>query len=250
MGLTLLQYTRWALIKTLDISSELALILVPIVLICRILLNPRHKAIIIGTFAARLPVIAFTVLHLYYLHKSVETKGDRGLAVVEPIVWLQILLLWSMVTASLPSFRPLVSPFQTVMEDSSDRSRSNLQCAGAALVMGFDKEKAVELPATLPVSSVSRLSRLESVTSNHSQQANLKGYNETTIQGPKKRLFRLSTKEEDIELGTILHITDFAVTYEQATKPSRWSKVWRESGSTMVEDTSVSVEMTTTSEET
>jgi hypothetical protein len=220
---------------------------VPIVLICRILLNPRHKAIIIGTFAARLPVIAFTVLHLYGLQKSIETKGDRGLANVEPVVWLQILLLWSMVTASLPSFRPLVSPFQTVMEESSDRSPVS---TGAALVMGFDKERVVELPATLPVSTVSRLSQLDSVTSNRSQQANIKGHNETTIQGPKKRLFRLSTKEEDIELGTIQHSTDFAVTYEQATKPSRWSKVWRESGSTMAEDIPVSVEVTTKSEET
>ncbi|KAI4835367.1 hypothetical protein E4T44_08618 [Aureobasidium sp. EXF-8845] len=241
-------YTRWTVIKTLDISSEVALVLVPIVLICRILLNPRHKAVIIGTFAARLPVIAFTGLHLYYLHKSIETDNDRGLAVVQPVVWLQILLLWSMVTASLPSFRPLVSPFNTVMEESSDRS--NMVSTGAALVMGFDKERTVELPVTLPLSAMSELSRLESVATNRTQKTNLKGYNETSIQGPKKKLLRLSKKEEDIELGTIQQTTAFAVTYEQASKPSRWSKVWRESGSTMVEDTSVSLSTAARSDET
>jgi len=235
-------------IKTLDISSEVALVLVPIVLICRILLNPKHKAIIIGTFAARLPVIAFTVLHLYYLDKVMDKYGDRGLEVVQPVVWLQILLLWSMVTASLPSFRPLVSPFDTVVEESSDRS--NPVSNGAALVMGFDKERTIELPATLPISGMSRLSQLESVATNRSQQTNLKGHNETMVEGPKKKLFRLSKKEDDIELGTIRHSTNFEVTYEQATKPSRWSKVWRESGSTMVEDTPVSVSTVTRSEET
>jgi hypothetical protein len=177
-----------------------------------------------------------------------ESKVDRGIAVVEPIVWLQILLLWSMVTASLPSFRPLVSPFNTVMEESSDRS--NMVSTGAALVMGFDKERTVEFPVTLPLSAVSGLSQLESVATNRTQQTNLKGHNETVIQGPKKKLFRLSKKEDDIELGTIQHSTAFAVTYEQASKPSRWSKVWRESGSTMVEDTSVSLSTVTRSDET
>lgn len=236
------------MIKTLDISSEVALVLVPIVLICRILLNPRHKAIIICTFAARLPVIAFTVLHLHYLNKSLDKHGDRGLEVVQPVVWLQILLLWSMVTASLPSFRPLVSPFDTVIEESSDRSRPI--STGAALVMGFDKQINAELPTTLPISGMSRLSQLESVATNRSQQSHMKGHNETTIQGPKKKLFRLSKKEDDIELGTIRHSTNFEVTYEQATKPSRWSKVWRESGTTMVEDTPVSVSTMARSEET
>ena len=236
------------MIKTLDISSEVALVLVPIVLICRILLNPQHKAIIICTFAARLPVIAFTVLHLYYLNKSLDNSGDRGLEVVQPVVWLQILLLWSMVTASLPSFRPLVSPFDTVIEESSDRS--NPVSTGAALVMGFDKGRTTELPATLPISGMSRLSQLDTVATNRSQQSNMKGHNETTIEGPKKKLFRMSKKEDDIELGSIRHSTNFEVTYEQATKPSRWSKVWRESESTMVEDIPVSVNTVTRSEET
>jgi hypothetical protein len=235
-------------IKTLDISSEVALVLVPIILICRILLNPRHKAVIIGTFAARLPVIAFTVLHLYYLNKSMDSEHDRGLAVVQPVVWLQITLLWSMVTASLPSFRPLVSAFETVMEDSSERS--NTVSTGAALFMGFDKETVVELPAAVQISGMSKLSQLDTVASNRSQQVRLKGHDETTIQGPTKKYFRMSKKEEDIELDTIRHSTNFEVTYEQATKPSRWSKVWRESGFTIVEDTPVSVSTVTRSEET
>ncbi|KAH0365854.1 hypothetical protein KCU65_g5849, partial [Aureobasidium melanogenum] len=100
--------SRWVTIKTLDVFSELAIVIIPIVLICRILLNPKHKAVIIGTFAARLPVIAFTMLHLYYLDLSLSNTHDRGLAIVQPVVWLQVTLLWSMVTASLPSFRPLV----------------------------------------------------------------------------------------------------------------------------------------------
>jgi hypothetical protein len=158
-------------IKTLDISSEVALVLVPIVLICRILLNPKHKAVIIGTFAARLPVIAFTVLHLYYLNESMDSENDRGLAVVQPVVWLQITLLWSMVTASLPSFRPLVSAFETVVEDSSERS--NTVSTGAALFMGSDKENVIELPATLQISGMTRLSQLDTVESNRSQQVKL-----------------------------------------------------------------------------
>ncbi|KAI5246763.1 hypothetical protein E4T42_06212 [Aureobasidium subglaciale] len=231
--------TRWIVIKSLDVLAELALVLVPIVLICRILLNPKHKTVIIGTFAARLPVIAFTILHLYYLDKSLRDTHDRGIALVKPVVWLQATILWSMVTASLPSFRPLVSPFETVMEDSTTHSTSVYN--GAALMMGSDKDKTGESPTSWGSLSGGRISQLEAVASNGSQIAKFKGTNETTIEGPKRKLFRLSKKEDDIELGTIQHITDFEVTYEQVVKPSRWSKVWRESGSTMVEDRPFSV---------
>ncbi|KAH0340825.1 hypothetical protein KCU81_g6669, partial [Aureobasidium melanogenum] len=238
--------SRWVTIKTLDVLSELAIVIVPIVLICRILLNPKHKAVIIGTFAARLPVIAFTMLHLYYLDLSLKNTQDRGLAIVQPVVWLQVTLLWSMVTASLPSFRPLISPFDTVMEDSPNHSepRSN----GAVLIMGTDKEG--NPPATLSVSNPSRLPQIEPVKSAGSQTGAFRGRNETIVEGPKKKLFRLSKKEEDIELGIIQHISSVEVTYEEPTKPSRWSKVWRESNSTMVEEMPAAVRAATRSEET
>jgi len=134
-----------------------------------------------------------------------------------------------MVTASLPSFRPLISPFDTVMEDSSDRSASVF--TGAALVLGTEKEEFGDPAAT----SRSRLSQLEPVASVPSRHRDFKGHNETIIEGPKKKLFRLSKKEDDIELGTIQHTKDFEIRYEEAAKPSRWSKVWRESGSTFME---------------
>ncbi|THW06950.1 hypothetical protein D6D26_01235, partial [Aureobasidium pullulans] len=222
-------FTRWVAIKTLDVVGELALVLVPILLICKILLNSKHKAVIVATFAARLPVIAFTIVHFYYLRKSFHSTKDRGISLVQPVVWLQVTLLWSMVTASLPSFRPLISPFDTVMEDSSDRSASVF--TGAALVLGTEKEEFGDPAAT----SRSRLSQLEPVASVPSRHRDFKGHNETIIEGPKKKLFRLSKKEDDIELGTIQHTKDFEIRYEEAAKPSRWSKVWRESGSSFME---------------
>ncbi|KAK6000979.1 hypothetical protein QM012_003062 [Aureobasidium pullulans] len=240
--------SRWVTIKTLDVLSELAIVIVPIMLICRILLNPKHKAVIIGTFAARLPVIAFTLLHLYYLDQSLNNTHDRGIAIVQPVVWLQITLLWSMVTASLPSFRPLVSPFDTVMEESPTHPTPGSN--GAVFIMGTDQEKAGKSASILPVSNSSRLSQLEPVVSAGSQQGTFRGYNETIVEGPKKKLFRTpSKKEDDIELGNIQHITKVEVTYEEATKPSRWSKIWRESASTMAEDMSVPVSTGTRSEE-
>ncbi|KAI5198437.1 hypothetical protein E4T39_06755 [Aureobasidium subglaciale] len=240
--------TRWIIIKSLDVLAELALVLVPIVLICRILLNSKHKTVIIGAFAARLPVIAFTIIHLYYLNKSLHDSHDRGIALVQPIIWLQATLLWSMVTASLPSFRPLVSPFATVMEDSTTHSTS--VCNGVALAMGSDKDTTGGSLATWGTFSGRRVSQLEAEVSTGSQPSKFKGSNETTIEGPKRKLFRLSKKEDDIELGTIQHVTDFEITYEQTVKPSRWSKVWRESGSTMVEDRPVSVETVSRPDET
>ncbi|KAL2025964.1 hypothetical protein VTO58DRAFT_103148 [Aureobasidium pullulans] len=162
-------FTRWVAIKTLDVVGELALVLVPILLICKILLNSKHKAVIVATFAARLPVIAFTIVHFYYLR--------------------------------------------------------------AALVLGTEKEEFADPAAT----SRSRLSQLEPVASVLSRHRDFKGHNETIIEGPKKKLFRLSKKEDDIELGTIQHTKDFEIRYEEAAKPSRWSNVWRESGSTFME---------------
>jgi hypothetical protein len=209
---------------------ELALVFVPILLICKILINKQHKLIIIGTFAARLPVVCFTIGHYIYLRKSMQSLENRGIALVQPVVWLQVTLLWSMTTASLPSFRPLVSPFNTVMEESSNRGSSGF--ITTAPTMGSAGEKLNSAAAlatfdTIAASSQTHLSQLETVATAESFRADFKGHSETIIQGPKRKFFRRSKKPEDIELGCIRHTQDFEVTYEQVSTPSRWSRAWQ-----------------------
>lgn len=219
---------RWVAIKALDVLTEVALVLVPIILILKILINQKHKLVIISTYAARLPVIAFTIVHYYYLQESIHSSSDnRSIALVQPVVWLQITLLWSMVTASLPSFRPLISPFDTVMEDSTDRPDPALR--GSALLMGSDKRMSAEaLPTWATISETqTQLSRLDTTTSTANWRADFKGHTETTIQGPSRSLFRFSKREVDIELGTIRHEKDFEVKYEKAAKSHRWSFAFR-----------------------
>lgn len=234
--LTVSKITRWIAIKVLDVATELALVIMPIILICRILLNKKQKMIIVGTYCARLPVIAFTLIHFYELCKSMNSATPRSVAVVWPMSWLQVTLLWSMVTASLPSFKPLVTPFDTVMEESSGQSDPAL--SGAILVMGAEsKVNHFGGVATLDTvaTSTTRLTQLEQVeTSNW--RPDLKGHTETVIEGPKRKLFRTRDREEDIELGAIYHDRQFEVSYEVVRKPSVWDRVWCGAASSYTEE--------------
>jgi hypothetical protein len=82
-------------------------------------------------------VLGFSIAHLRHI-SEVAVAPDRGLSFVAPAIWIQIWLAWSLVSASIPSFRAFINPFDKIevtrQDDSYNASRSEVN--GAYLMMG------------------------------------------------------------------------------------------------------------------
>ncbi|GAB7346828.1 hypothetical protein MBLNU459_g1920t1 [Dothideomycetes sp. NU459] len=92
---------RWVTVGALDIATDVALVVVPAMLVFRVLTNQGRKAIVLSAFVVRLPLIAFCVVHL------LPPRRVNSLTLAGPLAWLQAELLWSVVTASMPPLKHL-----------------------------------------------------------------------------------------------------------------------------------------------
>ncbi|THZ76048.1 hypothetical protein D6C85_02512 [Aureobasidium pullulans] len=129
--------TRWRAVTTFDIITEAALMIVPSYLVSGVMLGSRPKMLVMTAFAFRLAVVGFSITHLRRLSRTVDAE-DKGFSFISPAIWIQIWLAWSLVSASIPSFRAFMNPFDNISvaktDDSHSASRSELN--GAYLMMG------------------------------------------------------------------------------------------------------------------
>ncbi|THW70162.1 hypothetical protein D6D19_07993 [Aureobasidium pullulans] len=134
---TLSKITRWRAVTTFDIITEAALMIVPSYLVSGVMLGSRPKMLVMTAFAFRLAVVGFSITHLRRLSRTVDAE-DKGFSFISPGIWIQIWLAWSLVSASIPSFRAFMNPFDNISvaktDDSHSASRSELN--GAYLMMG------------------------------------------------------------------------------------------------------------------
>jgi hypothetical protein len=81
--------------------------------------------------------VGFSAEHLRRLSQTVGA-ADRGFSFVPPAIWIQIWLAWSLISASIPSFRSFMKPFDNISiaktDDTYSASRSEVN--GAYLLMG------------------------------------------------------------------------------------------------------------------
>lgn len=84
-----------------------------------------------------LRVVAFSAEHLRRLSQTVGAE-DKGLSFIPPAIWIQVWLGWSLISASIPSFRSFMKPFDNISiaktDDTYSASRSEVN--GAYLMMG------------------------------------------------------------------------------------------------------------------
>ncbi|OBW64624.1 MAG: Uncharacterized protein AUREO_053090 [Aureobasidium pullulans] len=126
----------WSLLG-ITVAWEAALMIVPSYLVSGVMLGSRPKMLVMTAFAFRLAVIGFSITHLRRLSRTVDAE-DKGFSFISPAIWIQIWLAWSLVSASIPSFRAFMNPFDNISvaktDDSHSASRSELN--GAYLMMG------------------------------------------------------------------------------------------------------------------
>ena len=82
-------------------------------------------------------VVGFSAEHLRRLSRTVEAE-DKGLSFIPPAIWIQIWLAWSLISASIPSFRSFMKPFDNISIAKTDdtHSASRSEANGAYLLMG------------------------------------------------------------------------------------------------------------------
>jgi len=95
-------------IGIMNIATDVALVVVPIYMVS--LLSNIARLPVIALFSIRIVVPVFSVLSLVWLPSPFSTS-DLTWDIVTFTIWLQVVLNLSIITACIPSLRPLLNAF-------------------------------------------------------------------------------------------------------------------------------------------
>lgn len=104
-------FSRWQFIGALDIMTEVALFCMSVYLVYGLQMSMKSKAIVVGAFGVRLPVIIAAALHLRYLHLQM-LSADPTLAGAYTVVCAQLELGYGLMASSVPCLKPFMSAFE------------------------------------------------------------------------------------------------------------------------------------------
>ncbi|KAH7126564.1 hypothetical protein B0J11DRAFT_459762, partial [Dendryphion nanum] len=118
--------TRWLVVTTLDVVSELLLFVLPIYFLWTLQMSIRLKARVVIAFSFRLPITAFAIIFVH-LFTAIEKNPNRGAAISTAIVWQQIQISYSLISATIPCLKSFISSFDTKfgMGDGSGQGQYN-----------------------------------------------------------------------------------------------------------------------------
>ncbi|OCL03637.1 hypothetical protein AOQ84DRAFT_325604 [Glonium stellatum] len=103
-------FTRWQAITAIDIMTETAIFLISIYLVEGLNMALRSKAMVVGAFSSRLPVIAASAIRLYYLRQTLASPNP-SLSAAYPAVATQWHLGYAIMSSTISSLGPFLRPF-------------------------------------------------------------------------------------------------------------------------------------------
>lgn len=109
---SLAQYLRWQAITATDVGTDLIGFLTPLVSVWDLNMKVKYKAQVILAFSFRLPMIALSILHLKSL-STVSQANDPQSSVTHSLLYLQAMLAWSLISATIPNMRGFIKSFGT-----------------------------------------------------------------------------------------------------------------------------------------
>ncbi|KAF2161839.1 hypothetical protein M409DRAFT_69630 [Zasmidium cellare ATCC 36951] len=120
-------YVRVMAICAFDIALELALFMAAILLVSRLHTALLKKAIVVFAFGLRLPIVAFIAARMATFNRDDLTNFARSESLY--LVWTVTQINYSLISATLPIFRPFIKDLSTFYgalqhSDSSSGSRS------------------------------------------------------------------------------------------------------------------------------
>lgn len=119
---------RWVVVAIVDCVSEIVLTVVPAFLVRGLMMSNHSKITVIAAFAPRLILLIFSGVLASTVHNNLST--DPNMAYVFLVIFTQIILCWSLISASLPCFRALIRPFDAIMEHTSYPTDHGASAAG------------------------------------------------------------------------------------------------------------------------
>ncbi|GAQ08163.1 hypothetical protein ALT_5484 [Aspergillus lentulus] len=114
---------RWEFITAMDIVTELILFALAVTLLQGLFMPLKRKLQIGSAFLFRLPLIMFTIFHIYTL-KGHYHAPDPTLSVVTSKIWSQVELNYALVACSVFCLRPFMAAVSTNYGTAGD---SNLK---------------------------------------------------------------------------------------------------------------------------
>ncbi|KAF7585473.1 hypothetical protein BBP40_010870, partial [Aspergillus hancockii] len=103
---------RWRFIVSMDILTEILLFALAVTLLTGLLMPLKRKLPIGFAFFFRLPLIIFSILHIYSIMTNISSP-DPTLAAVSPIIWSQVELNYALVACSVFCLRPFMAAVST-----------------------------------------------------------------------------------------------------------------------------------------
>ncbi|KAK5173808.1 uncharacterized protein LTR77_002489 [Saxophila tyrrhenica] len=103
---------RWSIITTLDVITELMLICVPMYFVSKNHIKRSKKMIVVFVFSFRLLVATFSIISTVTYLKYIHHQGDAT-AIAPTVAWQEVLLGFSLVSASIPCLRSFLWAFMS-----------------------------------------------------------------------------------------------------------------------------------------
>ncbi|XRM48295.1 hypothetical protein ABZX51_011225 [Aspergillus tubingensis] len=124
-------FQKWEYIGATDSIIELMLFLFSILLVKSLQMPTSRKVIVLSSFAVRLPLIAFTSLHLYHL-KNYAYSTNPTLDIIDSYVWTQMGMNYSLIVCTSFCLAPFMRAIsvtygnagEVTLGTSSTRSKS------------------------------------------------------------------------------------------------------------------------------
>ncbi|KAB8072948.1 hypothetical protein BDV29DRAFT_202039 [Aspergillus leporis] len=122
------QLQRWQFIVSMDILTEILLFALAVTLLSGLFMPLKRKIPIGFAFFFRLPLIIFSIFHIYILNRNIASP-DSTLAAVPPIMWSQVELNYALVACSVFCLRPFMAAVSTNYGTAGD---TNLESGSAS----------------------------------------------------------------------------------------------------------------------
>lgn len=103
---------QWRLTAAFDVLTELLLVLLPIMFVWPINMRRRIKTQVAIAFGFRLPLIAIAVVHLHYVLEYSRANSNPR-AIIPALVLQQCELLWSLISATIPTLKKFMQTFSS-----------------------------------------------------------------------------------------------------------------------------------------
>jgi hypothetical protein len=127
------QATRWQILTALDVTTELGLLIIPVMLVWKLQMPWTKKAVLLIAFYLRLPVIALSLGRNVYTLRLRHQASDAGLDSAIVTIWLEVQLAYALASSTLSALKAFTESFNSGFGLGFARGKSESENSSYAL---------------------------------------------------------------------------------------------------------------------